>query len=489
MTPLARGILTSAKLGTSNFAKYFMAKFSSPNNVVVPADPSLALLNDFSACAWVYPHNRNQFQRIISKFGDSGNRAWFFDVGSTGDLVFGHYANGTNNVVFITTVDVPLNTLSLAHFRLTGGTLYVGINGTSEQSVARGAVFDSTDPNRVGAAGAFFSDDFDITQPMIFNSPSSLANFATIYNDGRPCKYSLITTSITDDAVMAFELSSNDETVTDLSTAGNDGAFDGGSFTNGQPATWKIGPTVSNPIDIFGSDLKQWFDTSDALTLFTDAGVTLVTTDEDRIYQMNDKSGNSSNATQTTLSRRPYYKTSVINGLDSADYRLAQQMNPARPAFYTDSVAAMFMFVVWKSDSLSQVGGLYSNYTNSGGDSNLGGLLFRQSSANETVIAFNSSGTAQQASPDIAATLDVQVIGMTSSGTSLKSYADGVLTGTVTMSSNMDMTTNPLYNSIGHIPSTDNQFCDGMIAEVVIGNVTPTAQQLADLQTYFSRWQ
>ncbi len=107
-----------------------------------------------------------------------------------------------------------------------------------------------------------------------------------------------------------------------------------------------IAPPILDPDDIFGSNLKQLFDTSDAATLFTDAGITPVTSDEDRIYQMNDKSGNNDHATQTTLGRRPYYKIAIINGLDSADYRSGQQMNPAIPSFYSDSVAAVCMFLV-----------------------------------------------------------------------------------------------------------------------------------------------
>lgn len=250
MTPLARGILSSAKLGVANFAKYFMSKFDSPYGVEVPDDNTLDLTDDFSGCAFVYPHNRDMAQRVMSKYSQVGNqRSWWMAILGSGKLFMGHSVDGSATTFFTSTIDIPLDTFTLVHFRLTGGSLYLGINGTTEQSVARGACFSSSAPIEIGKFdGVADSDDFDITQPMLFNSGSSLANFATIYNGGMPCKYSLITTSITDDAVMAFELSSNDTTVTDLSTDGNDGAFVGGSFVDGHLVTWKIGPEATFPI-------------------------------------------------------------------------------------------------------------------------------------------------------------------------------------------------------------------------------------------------
>jgi hypothetical protein len=49
--------------------------------------------------------------------------------------------------------------------------------------------------------------------------------------------------------------------------------------------------------------------------MFTDAGSTPVASDGDLIYQINDKSGNSKNATQATEANRPAYKTNIQNSL------------------------------------------------------------------------------------------------------------------------------------------------------------------------------
>jgi hypothetical protein len=278
MTPLARGILTSAKLGVANFAKYFMSNLDTFRGVTVADHATLDMTNDFAGCAFVYPKNRFDTQRIMSKFTQSGNqRSWGLGINTSGNIIFNHSVDGIVNTTFASTVDVPMDTLSLVHFRLTGGNVYVGINGASEQSTAKGACFSGSGVVEIGTIDlTIYSNDLDVTQPMLFNSPSSLANFATIYNGGMPCKYSLIDTAITDDAVMAFELSSNDDTVTDLSTAGNNGAFVGGSFVNGQPVTWKIGPEFTTAVyNSFGFNNTDYINSGNGATLQITGNITV----------------------------------------------------------------------------------------------------------------------------------------------------------------------------------------------------------------------
>jgi hypothetical protein len=77
------------------------------------------------------------------------------------------------------------------------------------------------------------------------------------------------------------------------------------------------GGSTFKPTDISGC--KLWFDFADANTLFTDAGSTKVANDGDAIYQVNDKSGNGFNATQSTADNRPKYKLNIQNG-KSAGY-------------------------------------------------------------------------------------------------------------------------------------------------------------------------
>lgn len=55
-----------------------------------------------------------------------------------------------------------------------------------------------------------------------------------------------------------------------------------------------------------------WLDFSDPSTLYTDAGITLVTADGDAIYQANDKSTSANHVLQATLGARPTYKTGIV---------------------------------------------------------------------------------------------------------------------------------------------------------------------------------
>jgi len=72
------------------------------------------------------------------------------------------------------------------------------------------------------------------------------------------------------------------------------------------------------PTDISGCAL--WLDFSDADTMFTDAGSTKVANDGDLIYQINDKSGNGYNASQSSAGYRPAYKINIKNGLSTGKF-------------------------------------------------------------------------------------------------------------------------------------------------------------------------
>lgn len=76
--------------------------------------------------------------------------------------------------------------------------------------------------------------------------------------------------------------------------------------------------TLQSPAEIGG--LKLWLDFSDKKTMYTDDGTTNVVNDGDRIYRVNDKSGNGFNAVQTTEEERPEYKIGIKNGLSVCNY-------------------------------------------------------------------------------------------------------------------------------------------------------------------------
>lgn len=110
------------------------------------------------------------------------------------------------------------------------------------------------------------------------------------------------------------------------------------------------GGVFFDPTSISG--LKLWLDFSDASTLYTDAGSTLVSSDGDAIYQANDKSGNNNHIVQATSSKRPLYKTNIKNSLsiarfDGADDYMQVAFTLNQPTHYYIVVKDNFDYSSW----------------------------------------------------------------------------------------------------------------------------------------------
>jgi hypothetical protein len=73
-----------------------------------------------------------------------------------------------------------------------------------------------------------------------------------------------------------------------------------------------VAPPPFNPADLFvGGFAGGWWDPSDLSTMFQDtAATTPVTTNNDPVARINDKSGNGNHLLQATAGKRPLYKTS-----------------------------------------------------------------------------------------------------------------------------------------------------------------------------------
>lgn len=80
--------------------------------------------------------------------------------------------------------------------------------------------------------------DGSLAQPMIFGTGLTASDAATLYNKNLPLQYDQIPTSITDNAVLAYAMNSNDNSLTDLSTQTNDGTAVGGVTSDGSEIDW-----------------------------------------------------------------------------------------------------------------------------------------------------------------------------------------------------------------------------------------------------------
>lgn len=72
-----------------------------------------------------------------------------------------------------------------------------------------------------------------------------------------------------------------------------------------------------NPLSVNGC--LSWIDFSDKSVMFTDDGITRVTTNGDAIYRINDKSGNGNYFYQTVEANRPLYRPAVNIGAAEFD--------------------------------------------------------------------------------------------------------------------------------------------------------------------------
>jgi hypothetical protein len=81
---------------------------------------------------------------------------------------------------------------------------------------------------------------------------------------------------------------------------------------------------ITDPTDITGCAL--WLDFSDVSSMFTDDGSTNVSSSGDKIYRINDKSGNDNHAYQTgTDTKRPTYLPNTQNGKSVGKFLKASQ--------------------------------------------------------------------------------------------------------------------------------------------------------------------
>ena len=63
-----------------------------------------------------------------------------------------------------------------------------------------------------------------------------------------------------------------------------------------------------------------WYDFNDLTTMFTDAGTTPVANQDDKIYQINDKSASNLHLVQATESKRPLLDLAAVNGFNVAQF-------------------------------------------------------------------------------------------------------------------------------------------------------------------------
>jgi hypothetical protein len=236
--------------------------------------------------------------------------------------------------------------------------------------------------------------------------------------------------------------------------------------------------TITDPTDIAGC--KLWLDFSDATTLFTDAGSTQVSSDDDLIYQANDKSGEGHNAVQATEADRPVYKTGIQNSQSIARFDGYTIMGV--PAF-GESITKLTIFAVIKELR-----------------ANVFVYCFRSASNPICTLEITADHYIQARTRDTSSN-SVTAVGSASvynafhvlsgvyNGTANSAYVDGSLADSDT---NASYDTNSDYNRtsyIGHYQYTGGPTFEGDMAEIVIYNSPLTDTDRQSVESYLNnKW-
>lgn len=163
-------------------------------------------------------------------------------VGTPSKVNIGYFAGGWTNQFLSSTTDVIDG--ELYHVAATydgAGTVEIYVNGSIEgtKTLAITPPNGSASPLMISPSSGFF--DGNITQTMVLNRKALAAEILDIYNIGKPLFYNLIDTNITDDAIMSYAMSSDDNSLTDESTGGNNGTAVNGVTSDGDLVEWQTG--------------------------------------------------------------------------------------------------------------------------------------------------------------------------------------------------------------------------------------------------------
>lgn len=205
-------------------------------------DSSLQITGNITVCAWVlFDSVPTSSKGILSKYTTvSDQRSWLlYRTSSEWRLLIS--PDGTNGFT-ISSSSSSVSASQWYHIAgvYDGSTIKLYLDGVEVDSTSyTGGVYNSSTNVLIGDYQGVAFIDGSVTQPMIFDSALSASDIAEIYNNGIPLGYDKISTSITNNCVLAYEMSSNDDTLNDLSTNTNNGTINGGATANGQLITWK----------------------------------------------------------------------------------------------------------------------------------------------------------------------------------------------------------------------------------------------------------
>lgn len=256
------------------------------------------------------------------------------------------------------------------------------------------------------------------------------------------------------------------------------------------------GCTYKNPLQIFDSNLKQWIDFSQDVTL---SGSDIVS--------VADQSGNGADIEQTTPANRPTltgslngHTTAVFNG--STDF-LESSLGRSYWTFLHDINSTAKVYIVAKVGTSSNPDDVYSLISTGGESSARRGVAlyyddrsaFSYNNRLTSVISRSVSGHAcafdagidDEVTPNEYAVFGCEFdAGNGTAADRIKKSFNGTDLSQNNVLTNAQTGGIPSYTlHYGILPETSGAHLEGEIADVIIVDTTPTAQQESDMANYF----
>lgn len=251
-----------------------------------------------------------------------------------------------------------------------------------------------------------------------------------------------------------------------------------------QPSSQAAGGAWS-PTDITGC--KLWVDFSDANYLFTDAGLTKVSSDGDAIYQASDKSGNSANVTQLTASKRPLYKTGIQNGL-SASYYDGDDLLTNASCEVVNTNGSWTAFAVARATDLTSYRGILTQDNSSSASTRIAQFLrYVKTTGYLQSITFNTASSPFFASKN-AYTTGFSILSAVRTTSTIIAYVNNSA-GTSTNTTGTPQS-GAATLGIGHTNlASDQDLMKGYIGEVIIYNSALSDTDRGTVETYLNnKW-
>jgi hypothetical protein len=192
-----------------------------------------------------------------------------------------------------------------------------------------------------------------------------------------------------------------------------------------------------------------------------------------------DLSGSGNNGTQGTTAKQPTVVSSAINGRNGIKFNGTTQ-NLALPTGFA-SFTGSTIFIVAQPNAVT-AGARLIDLGNGATSNNI--LIQEPTSTGAAFYIYNAASPTSVTSSSALTLKQFHLLEVVDSGTTATIYTDGVL-GATSAAMNTINNVSRANNFIGQSSSGTN-FYNGQIAELLVYNVTLTADQIADVEAYIA---